>query len=111
MKTGEVRRIQKFLKAARKNLDADMTVQRLQVLLEVALSEPIEQGTLVRRVDQTRSAVSKNVANWTALTAKKTKGPGFMESVMDPMNLTTRTIKLTSKGKAALEKTLMEAGV
>lgn len=109
MNTSELRKIQRFLNAARDHIDTDMTVQKLQVLIEVALSEPLDQGTLVQKVNQTRSAVSKNVANWSALTYKKDKGPGFIRSDLDPMNLKTRILTITDRGKAALAKALKEA--
>ena len=101
MNINELRRTQKFLRAARQ-LDPDLTVQRLMVLLEIAIQGEITQGALVKAVGQNRSACSKNVASWTALTSRKTRGPGFVRSDLDPMNMSTRVLSITEKGSHAL---------
>lgn len=100
-------RIRKFLQAVRA-VEPECSVQKLQILVEIMLQPGIDQNTLVRKVDQTRSAVSKNVADWTDITSKKKPGPGFVESRIDPMNRTGRLLYPTAKGKAVWQQ-IMES--
>ena len=89
----------KLLELIRKEVDGEMSLQKLQVLL-TALANPtgIDQSTLLKRVDQSRAAVSKNVADLSLLTSKKEVGVGLIRSDADPMNLSTRIITPTAKG-------------
>lgn len=101
----KLRTIQRFLLNVRQ-LDQDMSVQRLNVLLDIAINGETDQGSVVRRCGLSRSGGSKNVAAWSALTSTKRKGPGLVSSTADPMNLKTRILRLTPRGEAALEKVL-----
>lgn len=105
MTKADLRRIQRFLTRTRNDL-GDMSIQRLQTLLQVYLSEEIDQSSLIATADLSKSATSKHIASWTKLTATKTRGPGFVRSEPDPMNLKTRIIHITKEGKDALDSIL-----
>lgn len=107
--TKDLAQILKLLRAVRKHIDPDITVQRLQVLLEIAMAGEIDQGALSKRVDQTQSAVSKNVANLSDITATKRKGPGLVRRDIDPMRMTNRILSLTDKGKSTLQAVIKDA--
>lgn len=108
---GELRKIQRFLIAIRGLTDQDMTVQRLNVLLEVAIRGEVDQGAVVKAANLRRSATSKNVASWSRLTPLKKKGPGFIEQELDPMNLRTRILKITEAGLTVLNEALRKAKI
>lgn len=108
MNKTEIRKLQKLLITARMQM-GDMTIQRLNVLLQVYLSGQIDQQTLVKVAQLTPSSASKNVAGWTKWDAYKKPAPGFIRSTPDPMNLKSRVLELTDAGKAAVE-TLMRTG-
>lgn len=110
MNRKKLREIQSFLVAVRQQ-EGDMSVQRLNVLLEAALHGAIDQSALVRSAKLSRSATSKNIASWCSLTSTKTKGPGYLTSNLDPMNLKIRRIGITEAGKNALEDILRAAGL
>jgi DNA-binding MarR family transcriptional regulator len=101
-------KLRRFLSASREHLGSEATVQKLQVLCEIMLQPGIDQQTLLQRVDQTRSAVSKNIADWSSITSLKKPGPGFVESRINPMNRVIRELYPTDAGKAAWSK-VMEA--
>jgi len=90
----------RLLKEVRAQIDNEMSVQKLQILM-CCLSSPdgIDQQRLFQEMDQSRSAVSKNIADLTAFTSKKLPGPALLVSIPDPMNLTTRIIRVTPKGR------------
>ena len=86
MNRTKAREFQKFLIRVRQ-LEGDMTTQRLNVLLEVYLNDSIDQTSLVRKAHLSTSSASKNIAAWTTLDAYKKKAPGYIKSTPDPMNL------------------------
>lgn len=91
-------RLSRFLRKVRET-DPELTVQKLQILVEVMMNPGIEQQSLILKVDQTRSAVSKNLADWSEITSRKKPGPGLIESRIDPRNRVIRTIHPTSEGR------------
>ena len=101
--SSELRALSKMLKFARANVSDKMTVQQLDTLITISLEpEGIDQANLVKRADLSRSGASKNIADLTALTSRHKPGPGLVESLIDPFNRSTRSIKLTMKGTAVL---------
>jgi DNA-binding MarR family transcriptional regulator len=96
-------KMRKFLAASRDLLGQEVTVQKVQVLCEVMLQPGIDQQTLIKRVNQTRSAVSKNLADWSDVTSTKQPGPGFIESRINPMNRVIRELHPTKRGQKVWE--------
>jgi DNA-binding MarR family transcriptional regulator len=105
--TTEMARVSKFLKEARLLIGDTVTAQKLDTLLQVALNpDGIPQGDVMTKASLERSAVSKNIADLSKLTQKKEKGPDLIESVIDPMVRTTRTIRVTPSGERKILKAL-----
>lgn len=102
-KMREARMIQRFLISMRDQYGNNLSAQQLNVLLEVYLNGEIAQSEVIKRADLTRSAASKNIAGWTRLTAYKTKGPGLIESRIDPMNMKVRVLHIVDAGIKAVE--------
>ncbi len=103
MSVAKANQVRRFLKAVRE-VDPDVSVQKLQVLVEVMCNPGIDQASLLQSVDQSRSAVSKNIAEWSAINSRKKPGPGFIESRIDPMNRVSRLLYPTDKGKRMWDK-------
>jgi len=100
----EYQRVIKFLHAVRKHVNEGATAGGLLVLLTVATEPGIDQSTVIQRTGLSRSTVSKWMADWSKLTARKKPGPNFVESTIDPMNLVIRMPVLTKQGEIALNK-------
>ena len=97
------RHFDQFLIEARNYLGPDVTALRLHILLNVFLSEGINQRALLQRLHVTSvTALSRNLADMSALTSSKRPGPGLLELRYDAMNLRSKTIHLTAKGKRTM---------
>lgn len=98
--TSELTASARLLRELRQRVDPSMSCQKATVLLMVAAAgtNGTEQSTLVERAGMTVSNVSKAVADLSDVTSKKEPRPGLVESRIDPMNKTTRTVVLTAKG-------------
>lgn len=85
-----------------------MPLQRLQAFLLIASrgDAGTNHATLIHELELSRSQASKVVADLTELTSRKEPGPGLVESVPDPMNMRTRIVKLTPKGRQVYEQCL-----
>lgn len=110
MNKRKLKEIQNFLTAVRL-AEGDMSLQRLATLIEVALHGQIDQSALVKSAQLSRGAASKNIASWSRLTALKDRGPGYLKSDLDPMNLKLRIISLTPAGETMLTGILTKAGL
>ena len=79
----------------------DMTLQRLSVLLVIAMagSEGISLNEIAREANLQPSNTSKLVHSWGKLTARKQLGPGYVVAEADPMDLSTKYAKLTPNGR------------
>lgn len=98
--TTELIKISRFLKEARKLVADDVTVQKLDTLVQVMLQpDGIPQSEILDKADLSRAAGSKNVADLTSITSRKKPGPNLVESVIDPLNRTSRTIRMTASGE------------
>ena len=105
------RLLARLLAEIRLQVDSEMSVQRLQVLMHcMASPDGVDQQGIPAAVDQSRSAVSKNLADLSELTSKKTRGPGLLRSDADPMNLSTRIIRVTQTGRQVWADILRRAG-
>ena len=88
------------LRFARRALGPDVTVQRLLILLNVYLHEGLSQSELLGRLEDTSvTALSRNLADLSAHTSRKTPGPGLLELRTDPANLRRKHVYLTAAGK------------
>lgn len=108
--TNELSQVSRLLKAARAMIADEVTVQKLDTLLQACLHpDGIEQGTLLEKAKLSRSATSKNVADLSKITSRKTPGPDLLESVIDPMNRVIRTIRVTPNGEREVLRALEAA--
>lgn len=104
VRTG-LHRIDRLLREARRALGADVTVQRLLILLNVYLNEGLSQTELLRQLDGTSvTALSRNLADLSAWTSRKRPGPDLLELRTDPMNLRRKTVHLTESGRVLVER-------
>jgi len=102
--------LDKGLRFARARLSADITAQRLLILIAVYFNEGLSQRELLQHLDSTSiTALSRNLADLSALTTKKLPGPGLLELRMDPLNLRVRRVFLTRKGRTFMRQWLRAA--
>jgi DNA-binding MarR family transcriptional regulator len=88
------------LRYAREFLGADISVQRLLILIEASLHEGLSQAELLKELRATSvTALSRNLAELSALTPNKTPGPNLVELRPDPLNLRRKMIFLTPRGR------------
>lgn len=94
-----------FLRFARDNLSSDVTVQRLLVLLCVARQEGLSHRELAQVLPGiSTTSLSRNLADLSALTSRKTPGPGLIEQRHDPLNLRRKQLFLTTRGKRFMKR-------
>ena len=102
--------LDRALHFARKKISTDITAQRLQVLLAVYFHEGLSQRELLQFLDMTSiTALSRNIADLSRLTSKKLKGPGLLELRPDPLNLRSKRVFLTKKGRRFMQEWLSYA--
>lgn len=93
-----------------KPLDKNMPVQRMGMLLAIALEKRITMGELAKKLKISQSTVWRNVAilsdkGWTSNTnVKPTNGLGLISIRTDPDFPRRKIISLTSKGKRLAEE-------
>ena len=101
--------LDRALRFARKNLSADVTAQRLLILIAVYFHEGLSQRELMDYLDSTSiTALSRNLADLSGLTTKKLPGPGLLELRTDPLNLRVKRVFLTRKGRNFVKRWLTE---
>ncbi len=99
------------LRFARARLSGDITAQRLLILIAVQAHEGLSQSELLRWLDSTSiTALSRNIADLSALNTRKQPGPGLLELRTDPMNLRIKRVFLTRKGRTFIRQWLAEMG-
>ena len=102
--------LDKGLRFARARLSADIPAQRLLILIAVYFNQGLSQRELLQHLDSTSiTALSRNLADLSALTTKKLPGPGLLELRMDPLNLRVRRVFLTRKGRTFMRQWLRAA--
>lgn len=98
--TGRLVALDRALRFARSELTVDVTAQRLLILISVFFNQGLSQRELLTKLDTTSiTALSRNLADLSAWTTRKTEGPGLIELRPDPMNLRIKRVFLTDKGK------------
>lgn len=99
--------LESALRFARAELGPDVTAQRLLILLSVYTHEGLDQRSLLARLDSTSTtALSRNLADLSEWTSRKTAGPGMVELRQDRLNLRRKQVHLTPKGRAFIENWL-----
>lgn len=92
--------LDRALRFARAKLSPDITAQRLLILIAVYFHEGLSQRELLTHLETTSiTALSRNLADLSALTTRKTPGPGLLELRVDPLNLRVKRVFLTAKGR------------
>ena len=95
------------LRFARAELTADITAQRLLILLNVFFNQGMSQRELLTKLDTTSiTALSRNLADLSAWTTRKQEGPGLIELKPDPMNLRVKRVFLTEDGERFVKRWL-----
>lgn len=98
------------LRFARAELTADITAQRLLILICVYFNQGLSQRELLSKLDSTSiTALSRNLADLSSWTTRKIPGPDLIELRPDPMNLRIKRVFLTRKGDRFIER-LLNAG-
>ncbi|MEL7297957.1 MAG: hypothetical protein AAGJ86_09865 [Pseudomonadota bacterium] len=93
------------LKVARDAIAPDLTVQRLLVLMTVAENEGLSQGELGQLMTRiSTTALSRNLADLSAISSRKAPGPALIRQRPDPDNLRRRQITLTPKGRRLVSR-------
>ena len=104
--------LDRTMRYARAKLGADSTIQRMLILINVYLHEGVSQKDLLARLDATSvPALSRNLADLSALTTKKQTGPGLVERRAASMNLRRKTIHLTAKGRRLIKQVANAPGI
>lgn len=102
---GQLYALDQALRFARSHLTADVTAQRLLILLCVFFNQGMSQRELLTKLDSTSiTALSRNLADLSSWTTRKTEGPGLIELKNDPMNLRIKRVYLTRKGERFVRK-------
>ncbi|MEJ8567224.1 hypothetical protein [Elongatibacter sediminis] len=92
--------LDRALRFARARLNPDISAQRLLILINVYFNEGMSQRELLEQLDSTSiTALSRNLADLSAFTTRKTTGPGLLELRTDPMNLRIKRVHLTPRGR------------
>lgn len=87
--------------------EGDMSIQRLQILLEVYAQQPeTTMQNLIRALDITPSHMTRMLQSWSSRTATKKAGPGYVNIYADPDNLKTRLVEITGRGVKAISRLL-----
>ena len=95
------------LRFARSHLSPDVTAQRLLILICVYFNQGLSQRELLTKLESTSiTALSRNLADLSSWTTRKTEGPGLIELRPDPMNLRVKRVYLTSAGQAFVRRVL-----
>ncbi len=98
------------LRFARAELTADITAQRLLILICVFFNQGLSQRELLGKLKSTSiTALSRNLADLSAWTTRKKDGPGLIELRADPMNLRVKRVFLTKKGERFVRRWLAAA--
>lgn len=97
--------VERALRFARSRLTADVTAQRLLILICVFFNEGLSQRELLAKLESTSTtALSRNLADLSQLTSRKRVGPSLLELRTDPMNLRLKRVYLTETGRAFMKE-------
>ena len=103
--------LDRALRFARARLSPDITAQRLLILIAVYFNQGLSQRELLKHLESTSiTALSRNLADLSALTTRKMPGPGLLELRVDPLNLRVKRVFLTRKGQNFVKQWIAVAG-
>jgi len=95
------------LRFARSQLSADVTAQRLLILICVYFNQGLSQRELLTKLESTSiTALSRNLADLSAWTTRKRQGPDLIELRANPMNLREKRVFLTKLGEKFVRRWL-----
>lgn len=80
-----------------------MSLRRLEVLLYVYRRRQTTLQEIIRSLNLVPSSATKLVQSWSHLDQNKQPGPKYLVAEADPMNLSTKVIKITPRGAKAVE--------
>lgn len=107
---GTLQALDRALRFARARLSPDITAQRLLILVAVYFNEGLSQRELLQHLESTSiTALSRNLADLSTLTTRKSPGPGLLELRVDPLNLRVKRVFLTGKGRRFMKQWLTVA--
>ena len=99
--------LDRALRFARSKISPDITAQRLLILIAVHFHQGLSQRELLAHLESVSiTALSRNIADLSKLTTKKSPGPGLIELRADPLNLRIKRVFLTKKGTRFMEQWL-----
>lgn len=102
---GALQALDRALRFARARLSPDITAQRLLILIAVYFNEGLSQRELLQHLESTSiTALSRNLADLSTLTTRKSPGPGLLELRVDPLNLRVKRVFLTRKGRSFMQQ-------
>jgi DNA-binding MarR family transcriptional regulator len=102
--SGTLQTLDRALRFARARLSPDITAQRLLILIAVYFNEGLSQRELLQHLESTSiTALSRNLADLSTLTTRKSPGPGLLELRVDPLNLRVKRVFLTRKGRSFMQ--------
>ncbi|OIN15568.1 MarR family winged helix-turn-helix transcriptional regulator [Shewanella algae] len=104
-KTAKIRNLSRALEILR-DIEPEMTIQQLQVLLEIMCDEGVGGKEMEKRVKQTQSSASRNMRLFTKMRAPGKPGLDLVEWRPDPGDFRRKCAHLTDKG-VELRETLM----
>lgn len=96
------RELLKFFERAR-IIAPNASSTRLHCLLYVFQMKEVYLQTMIRDLALTPSHATKIAQSWSHRDANRKPGPNYVSIEPDPMNLSTKLIKLTLKGQKAVE--------
>ena len=97
--------LDRALRYARSKLGPDITVQRLLILINVYTHEGLSQNELLEKLESTSiPALSRNLADMSKRTSRRTEGPDLVELRTDTQNLRKKRIYLTRRGRQILNR-------
>ncbi|MEO0997968.1 MAG: hypothetical protein AAFX58_10645 [Pseudomonadota bacterium] len=95
------------LDTVRAALGKDVSVLRLEILFHVYVNDGCTQSELRERMPLvSATAMSRNLAELSALTPRKQPGLGLLRCEADTMNLRSKLVTLTAKGRRLVERLL-----
>lgn len=82
-------------------VDAAMPLSAIQALIWVALNDGRHQSDLENALGMTAATASRSVAWWSEWRSLKDNkpGPGYIESLPDPMDKRYRIVRMTKAGR------------
>lgn len=85
-------------------VDSQIQIQTLKCLLYVAARGQCSQKDLEVTLGMTNASASRNISYWTERRFDRKPGKGFIERVEDEYDRRFKSLTLTKKGKAFMQR-------